>query len=414
MAKNMCLVSCVLAIHAFFEAPPFFDSALYMGSDGNDDVGKFVYIDLSLPSTGVPVDGDLLFVYVMNETADVPLVFIGDGIYKTSQRIPIGVFSSEENGFSIKTHESGKEKFCSTFINGNNPLQNEGYDYVCLGDSIDASVWTVIGYGQYSGKTENLSATADTQRIWVTFSDIPLLEITDFWEAQTRPAVAFNDNGRRLIVLMDCYVNSFDGASYYFADIPYQVTEFSILVMSGPTNHNSLVYFDTGISRITYGVRYHCFQEEGMDAVTLRPLPVINADANLLGLVVEAYLTHGKRESNGAASPTVSSLFFTWFENKAATEEELKKTIIQDYTEAALVGGEYDANLPKDGQFSVDEKWKALCLSADVNPVTGMARSRFSIFDSNFVVFVFVLAGSVLVSLLVWLVFLALRKQEHH
>ena len=51
---------------------------------------------------------------------------------------------------------------------------------------------------------------------------------------------------------------------------------------------------------------------------------VERADAVFLALVVEAYLTYGKSDSNGTTTSIVKSIFRTFFDKKSATKDELK------------------------------------------------------------------------------------------
>ena len=124
-------------------------------------------------------------------------------------------------------------------------------------------------------------------------------------------------------------------------------------------NHNYLIYQDTFISKLDYGVCYYVGISSLEDFNNISTATVFSADANMLGLVVEAYLTYGKDDSNGSTKDTVTNLNNTWFVNKSATDAELKKQMIMDYNGYANNGNSYKG-LKKEASYSVHEKWNTM------------------------------------------------------
>ena len=116
-----------------------------------------------------------------------------------------------------------------------------------------------------------------------------------------------------------------------------------------------------------------CYYIDDTDIITSS---VSGASAHILGMVVEAYLTYGKNDSNGAVKQTLINLYNTWFKNKSATDEELKSQKIMDYTGYTANGNSYEG-LEKNSYFSVNEKWNTMCSQVGIDPKTGKERNAF-------------------------------------
>ena len=139
---------------------------------------------------------------------------------------------------------------------------------------------------------------------------------------------------------------------------------------------------------------------------------VNGADATLLSLVVESYLTYGKDNSNGCTESTIKNLFNTWFRNKSASSDDLKNTKILDYTGYAANGNSYEG-LVKNAYFSINEKWNTMCSQVGIDPNTGEARGiDWSWFQSNTFKIILIIGGTSLIVIGGVVVLLIVRKRK--
>ena len=235
------------------------------------------------------------------------------------------------------------------------------YNYICLSSDKKA-----LGYGYYKDSISNPGATYKTQRVWINNGNSYFYE-DDAWGNGCQNVLGYYYNGAWNTIRMQ----KAEG-SYYYADIPYEVGSAHFMRMSSNVNeedesvaeHRYLAYKDELVS-LSYGVCYLCGTSSLDDFSKITTSIVYGADATLLSLVVEAYLTYGKADSNGATSSTITNLKSTWFDNKSATADDLKNTKILDYTGYSANGNSYEG-LTKNASFSVNEKWNTMLSGAGV------------------------------------------------
>ena len=386
----------------------FSDSAVLLHSE--EVQSKSVYVDASsnelLGEEGVA----LSFNYKTDQEHVVPLSFVGDGIYQTEEAIPLSLFEKEEYVFFISIADVNDAEYQTAEIKGGNSLQKDGYNCVCLGDLNEENQIELLGFGWYGKWSENAFATAATQRVWLSKDDGKPISKIDTRDASIRPSVQFFAENKIQIINMASCLNAYDGKTYYYADIPYQLTRFNFLLTSNEKEYPYLIYDDIEVKPIVYGSCY--FLSESEEEFTVATFSVNGADATILSLVVESYLTYGKSESNGAISSTISNVFSTWFKNKSATTDDLKAVKIKDYTGSAYKDGEYDATVPKGGEYSVNEKWNTLCSNAGIDPKTGEMRT-FSLSFNFSAVSVFLIIGiAALVPTALWLAFFLFKRHR--
>ena len=174
------------------------------------------------------------------------------------------------------------------------------------------------------------------------------------------------------VIKMLSILSAYNDVTYYYADIPYQLTSLSFVIGSIEDIH-PIFYKEYEISSLSYGVIYS-LNLLSDDSVGVKTTVCNGANATMLGLVVEAYLTYGNSSSNGAVQSTLVNVFNTWFDKKSASKEDLKNTKINDYTGYAKNGNSYEG-LEKNGSFSINEKWNTMCSQAGRDPNTGKAKS---------------------------------------
>ena len=330
---------------------------------------KTIYVDISL-NEAFKLDADsLCFSYIDGDTVDVPLLPINGDIYKTDSPIPLSVFSEKDSGFKITI--TGLE---SVFVGSGNPLEEDGYNYVCLSADIESP--SIEGYGIYSAKKENPDATYLTQRVFLYSDSSHGFYDNDSWGTSCKNAAGYLYEGIFQVITMP-FVQNDDGSRYYYVDIPAEATSLHFYRMAGTSKHDFLIYEDAYIPILSYGTCYYYVGDDaGHYHSELTTGIVFNAGAVLLSYVCSAYLTYGTLASNGCKEETVKSLYDTYFANKAATTEQLKETKILDYTGYAANGNSY-VNLIKNASFSLNEKWNTMCSQAGIDPKTGQSRSLF-------------------------------------
>ena len=108
---------------------------------------------------------------------------------------------------------------------------------------------------------------------------------------------------------MESIINVYDSSTYYYVDIPYQITSIHFLEMS-TIDDDYIINRDINVDYLTYGSCY--IHDSNSSSVTTTN--VNGADATLLSLVVEAYLTYGKDNSNGCTESTIKNLLILGLE----------------------------------------------------------------------------------------------------
>lgn len=248
-------------------------------------------------------------------------------------------------------------------------------------------------HAKYDEITPNPGATYKTQRIW----------LSHHVEAPYENYTYYQYNDLDYIIKMESIINVYDSSTYYYVDVPYQVTSIHFIEMSNDYTVNR----DITIDSLTYGT---CYTYDSNSGVTTTN--IMGADATLLSLVVESYLTYGKDNSNGCTESTIKNLFNTWFRNKSASAEDLKSTKILDYTGYAANGNSYEG-LEKNAYFSVNEKWNTMCSQVGIDPNTGESRGiDWSWFQSRTFKMILIIGGTSLVVVGGVVVLLIVRKRR--
>lgn len=249
---------------------------------------------------------------------------------------------------------------------------------------------------EYKEPLKNPGASYETQRVWLSFNltkDVPF-----------DPAVSYSKDDGYEIVKMESILNGYDAKKYYYADIPFTKNDMHFLGIS----ENSLVLYDKFISAISFGSCYFTGSSY-VDFENITTGVVEGADYIILGLVVEAFLTYGKANSNGCTKQTVSNLESTWFDKASATKEELKQNKINDYSGYAKNGNSY-YGLVKNTQYSINEKWSTMKSQAGVKTKTNFL---IKLAGSNVLLFMIICVSSVsVICLAVTLMMLQRRKKR--
>ena len=345
---------------------------------------KTIYFDFSLnESFSLPNDRYYVsFISDIDEETEIDLTTGANGIYSAS--LPVEVLNdgftvnaskTEISQVPVENPEPGQPEFeeitnttvySSDELSSNGILSKIGYNYLALAKGDEEVIAPLEGYGYYGARTEDPGATYATQRVWLSGAEIKDSKKA-FGEANAVSYVAKNETGAEEFHIIDMTETSNGTEKLYFADIPFDATTFNFLRIANAENHNCCVYSETNVPSISYGSCY---------TVTSGVVSATNVDkatADTLAQVVEAYLTYGKDASNGSLTETVRSLYTTWFENKAATDAELKNAKIKDYVGYTNNGNSYEG-LIKTSTFTVYEKWNTLCSQAGIDPKTGKDR----------------------------------------
>ena len=369
-----------------------------------------VFVDLSLNERFMDDNANPYIHYLVdNEEVNVNLILQNDYVYKVESLIPKEVFSDENNGFEICSGLADEYK--SIWISGNNLLKEDNYNYICVDTYVEGSDALVKGYGYYYGRKQNPGATYLTQRIWLKNDNTYFYEVDD-WGSAPINVVQYNVSGVYETLEMVKFSNAYDSSTYYYADIPYDISSFSFLRMSNSNNHKYLIYQEMKINQITYGSCYYVPTSSYEDFYNISTDYVYGADAITLSLVVEAYLTYGKADSNGCNEFTVRNLFLTWFKNKSATKDDLKNVKYADYNGYNQQTGSYEG-YSKTAYYSVNEKWNTMCSQAGINPDTGEVRGMsLSWFDSDTFKLLAVVGGTTLVIIGAVVVLIVIKKRK--
>ena len=342
---------------------------------------KTVYVDLSLNSKFLENGANPYFHY--GET-NVSLVLDNNDIYHSETQLPIEIFTT---GFELCSF-SGTYK---TDLISNSLLNEDRYNYVCLASYVDDNNASIEGYGFYGEKVANPGATYKTHRVWLKNNSSDFYS-NDSWGSKCTNGVLYYFSDKWSLITSPSITNSKDGTSYYYVDLPIDVKSLYFVKLSSKEKHDYLIYNSFYLETISYGV---CYYNNSKDLNNVTTQLVTNADATMLSLVVEAYLTFGRNPFNGSVSVTVHYLFDYWFKNKAATTDELKSAKILDYTGYSSNGNSYEG-LIKNQYFSVNEKWNAMCSQAKINPQTGSEETSHGFNSTVLIVVVLILAGMVL------------------
>ncbi len=371
---------------------------------------KTIYVDLSLNTKFKEEGANPTLVYKDTTTHEVELTLINDYLYKTKEVIPYTIFTNQDYGFEIHSFDSSIDDYLSIFISGgeDNPLLNKEYNYLCLDEYTANSKQEIKGYGYYGERIKNPGATYKTQRVWLN-NTYPNFYDNDDWGTPRKNVIGYIDDLSKAFILieMEQVLNLSTNETYYYADIPYTVSSMSFLSISQKEGHSYLIYDMAEIPNISYGSCY--FADLNNTEFSVLTGSVNSASATILKYVCEAYLTYGKADSNGSTSFTVSNLFNTWFKNKSATINDLKKEILMDYSGYSQNGNSYE-NLIKDTPYSVNEKWKTMCSQAGIDPNTGEFRGfNLSFFSSDLFKLLLVVGGVTLIVILIFIIY-ALNK----
>ena len=389
------------SIILFFVMSPFLvvgsintETAL-LRSDLISDNEEIVYVDFS-NNINLLNNGLNAYISFQNDSETFLLTHVEDCVYQSS--LPFDRLRDEETFFRIGFYSSA---IISSWIN----LKND-YNYVYLGDCINNQFIEITGLGYYklNIKKEN-NATYSSQRIWLKQGDSSYS-----FEDNRKLAIKYEQFNEKYLVLMNSVDNAYDSSLYYFADIPAFLTEFSFFVVSIKSNNSCLCYQNYKVNQLIYGA---CHSFDLANGFSIKQVFVSGANAFLLSLVVEAYLTYGEGDANGSTYKTVKTLFQTWFSNKSATKSDLKKTIIKDYSGFLENGGTYEG-LEKDTNYSVNEKWNAMCLNAGVDPNSGELLKDKPLFKiSGKAIVIVILCASLIISITLIIVLKEKKKNSN-
>ena len=244
-------------------------------------------------------------------------------------------------------------------------------------------------------KIDNPGATYKTQRIWLNNDN------NGFYNDGCINAVGYSYNESNYIIEMEMIQNSYDSSKYYYADIPYELRSVRFLRYNGTNVLGGAV-----IDSLRYGVCYF-YNDAKYDTGV-----VYGADASLLSMVVEAYLTYGKSDSNGATKNTVNNLNDTWFKNKSATKNDLKNIKILDYSGYSKNNSTYEG-LSKDTQYNVNEKWNALLSESGANKKAwGIFDKLKEAFKNSSLMGYFLIGGAIFLTISSVVVYLLVKKRK--
>ena len=363
--------------------------------DSSND--KVIYVDISLNES---LKGHNPYLhYVNGETEqNINLVLDSNDIYHSESSVSF----STEGHYDICCDTD----FVIENIVNNSLIEND-YNYICVGNDISIS-----GYGYYTERLTNPGATYRTQRVWL-YNTNHYFSMNDEWGNKRTTCISYYDNDKWNVIEMPYVINTYDKKEYYYADIPSNINSFRFLCTANSDNHNYLVYNNYAITQQSYGVCY-CLSDAWLgDSQTPWTIIVEDADATLLSMVVESYLTYGKDFSNGCSSSTIKNLFLTWFEHKSASANDLKSAKILDYSGYSSNGNSYEG-LEKSSSFSVNEKWNTMCSQAGIDPKTGKARSiNLSWLSGNTGKFVLIVGGVSFIVVLSLVVLMIIKRRKN-
>ena len=365
-------------------------------ADAADTVtSKYIYVDVS-NNTKFKEEGALPYIaYTTAAKATVSLELVKDDIYKTAEALPLELFTNTKYSFEIACFEGS---YKTDAIKGGIKLQEDYYDYVLLSSFVEETKPTIEGYGIYKERDEkpNPDLTYKHQRIWLSDN---VQSSVDY-----ELAVSYIYSNVYHIATMSKVINSYDQKSYYYVDIPFEKNSLHFLRIS----QKYMIYQDTYIAGISHGCCYYSGAKYAdFDNITTKA--VDGADYVILGLVVEAYLTYGKADSNGCTEKTIKNLEETWFAKKSATADELKQNKIMDYAGYASNGNSYEG-LSKTASYSINEKWNTMKSQAGVRTQTNFFEKLLASQST----FLLVVGGTsvVVVGLVIFLMIFMTKKKR--
>lgn len=374
-----------------------------------ESFSKTIYVDFSLNEAFRNAGNGAKLIYFNGEVCEIELETIGNDIYRSLN--PIVITASPEHYLYFECAEGGTP-YQSEHISFDENIGDDYIDYICLGKREEGKSASIAGCGLFIEPEKNPGATYSTQRIWLHNTNEHGFYDDDDWRTPCKNAVSFLDNGKWKVTVMDSIISNFNNTTYYFADIPYEVTNVHFLRLSQSANHKYLHYLEAALSYLAYGVCYEAGNTSYDDFENISRVSVQGASAALLANVVDAFLTYGQHPSNGSATSTIQNVYSTWFENKSATKEELKEQKILDYTGYAANGNSYEG-LVKTVPYSVNEKWNGLCSQAGVDPNTGQLRSPFFSFSLSGAKTPLIITGGVIgVLILLEAIVIVIRKKN--
>ncbi len=339
-------------------ASGFLNASVELDDSNGPNEAKTIYIDLAKVSLAA---GEQLFPSIALNEVTMEFAEVSDGVFSSIEGTHASIFE-DHPAFVMRLFAAEEEPVYSLMAEDGSILADERYNYICLDWADDKPV--LEGYGCFGEKKKNPGATYATQRVWMVAENKASRELG------SRYVTGYMDSSYKwTLVHMEEAVCG--GTSYWYADIPYDVSTFSFIECAAKEGHCYIYYGISSITQRTFGLCY--FFSAGIGGA-FSTINVEGADRYLLARVVEAYLTYGKSPSNGTDKDTVTNLFRTWFEKKSATSNDLKDEKILDYTGYSVNGNTYDG-LEKNSYFSVNEKWNTMCSNAGIDPSTGLTRS---------------------------------------
>lgn len=374
-----------------------------------ESFSKTIYVDFSLNEAFHNAGNSAKLVYFSGDVHEIELEEIGNDIYRSHS--PIAITSSKEHYLYFECVDGGAA-YPSEHIPFDGSISEDYIDYICIGAFQEEKSASIAGYGLYVEPEKNPGATYATQRVWLHNPNKHGFYDDDDWGTPCKNAVSYLDNGKWKVMVMDSTINNFNNTTYYFADIPYEVMNVHFLRLSQSTGHKYLHYLEAPLSYLAYGVCYEAGNNSYEDFLSICRVSVQDASAAMLANVVDAFLTYGQHPSNGSVTPTIQNVYSTWFENKSATNEELKEQKILDYAGYAANGNSYEG-LVKSVPYSVNEKWSGLCNQAGIDPNTGIIRS--SAFDFNLSgakIPLLIMCGTIGVLILLEVIVVFIRKKN--
>ena len=300
-------------------------------------------------------------------------------IYKTETNISNDIFNLTGTSFVLHINNE-----ISSLLD-ESKLKDICYNYLVVGNNN-----TVSSYGFYEDKVPTPEdATYKTQRVWL------------YEDNKEQCSVGYINEDRFEIVDMKQIKNTADEEIYQYIDIPCLVSNIYFL----KTNNHEITK-SAKVASLQYGVCYH-WGEAGLGTML-----VPSADITLIARVVEAYLTYGENDSNGATIYTLKNVFSTWFLYKSATDDDMKSITIKDYIGWAANGNKYDGLEEKLGTFAVNVKWNTMCSRVGIDPKTGEARNPFSWLGDPKVIFFLVIALVGIAGIALFAVILIRKKKN--
>lgn len=335
------------------------------------DNDKLIYIDFS--NNVDMVDNP----YIAANDKNYSLSLFKEHVYVTDEAL--------SSGLNIDIYSNNEVKTTSFTI------RDGFYNYV----SISEDGLSINSDGYYRERTKAPDdAYWPTQRVWLYDNTVnPTYD----------NVVGYYEDGVFKVITMKSVQNTYDQKYYYYMDIPRYVASIHFLKMK-----DYMIIQDNLISGLMYGT---CYQYVDNDVTTMI---VDGADSNILARVIEAYLTYGKDESNGAVKSTMKNVYGTWFSNRSATDDDLKSTKILDYTGYAANGNKYEGLEPekKSAPYSVNEKWNTICSQAGIDPKTGQDRSTFVFPEISNLVWYLLIGVIALVPIIIFTIVLIKKKKN--